>query len=295
MNWSTLESKATRGSQNIIVVAGADGDEVYEALRLAQDKGLARPLLVGDPARCRELSKAHGLDPVDIVSAANDEQAARGAIGALSAGKASLLMKGMVSTSVLLKALVAEKSLFKAGQLLSHILMVENPEGRLLGVTDGGMNPTPDLAQKAAILRNATALFHKLGVAEPRVAVLAANEKHDPRIPGSDDAHALQGMAAEGAFPGCVVAGPIALDLALLPKAAELKGYTGTIRGNADILLAHDISAGNYLGKAMINLAGWPGGGMIAGALVPVILLSRSDSSGEKYRSILLALAGGGA
>lgn len=295
MNWSTLEKNALAGEQKIIAVAGADGDEVYEALKLAQDRGLARSLLVGDGDRCRELSRSHGLDPVDIISAADDGQAATRAIEALSAGRAGLLMKGMVATSVLLKALVAEKSLFNPGQLLSHILMVENPEGRLLGVTDGGMNPTPDLAQKTAILRNATALFSKLGVPEPRVAVLAANEKHDPRIPGSDDARALATMAAEGTFPGCIVDGPIALDLALLPKAAELKGYKGAIRGDADILLAHDISAGNYLGKALVNLAGWPGGGMIAGALVPVILLSRSDSSGEKYRSILLALAGGSA
>jgi phosphate butyryltransferase len=293
MNFSTLERQALTRAPSIIAVCGADGDEVYDALKAAQDKGLARFLLVGEPGRCEALSREHGVTPVGIVSAGSDDEAAAQAVRAVADGRAQLLMKGLVSTPTLLKAVVSEKRLFDAGRLLSHVLVVQSPDGRLLGVTDGGMVPQPDLEQKAAIIRNAVDLFHRLGIETPRVAVLAANEKANPRIPGSSDALELKQRGERGEMPGCIIDGPMALDLALSPRAAVIKDYHGAIQGNADILIVHDISSGNHLGKALITLAGYPGGGMVVGARVPIILLSRSDSAAEKYNSILLALAGG--
>lgn len=293
MNFSTLEGRALAHEPSVIAVCGADGDEVYEALRAAQDKGLARFLLIGKPDRCEALSREYGVTPAGIVAAATEVEAAAEAVGAIIDGRAQLLMKGLVSTPVLLKAVVAEKRLFDEGRLLSHVLVVQSPDGRLLGVTDGGMIPQPDLEQKAGIIRNAVDLFHRLGVGQPRVAVLAANEKPNPKIPGSADAAELKLRGERGAMPGCIIDGPMALDLALLPRAVAIKNYHGAIQGNADILVVHDISSGNHLGKALINLAGYPGGGMVVGARVPIILLSRSDSAAEKYNSILLALAGG--
>ena len=227
------------------------------------------------------------------MEASGDDAAAAASIRAVLDGRAHLLMKGLVSTPALLKAVVSEKSLFDHGRLLSHVLVTESPDGRFVGVTDGGMNPQPDLEQKATIIRNAVDLFHHLGIDVPKVAVLAANEKANPKIPGSSDAVELKQRGDRGEFPGCVVDGPLALDLAMMPKAAEIKGYTGAIRGDADILMVHDISSGNHLGKALINLAGYAGGGMIVGARVPIILLSRSDSAAEKYNSIVMALLGG--
>lgn len=288
MTFETLERAVPKRAPLVIAVCGADGDEVYEALKSAQDRGLARFLLVGDPARCASLAAQHGLEPAGIVAAATDEEAAALAVGAVIDGRAQLLMKGLVSTPTLLKAVVGEKRLFEHGHLLSHVLVVQDPDGRLMGVTDGGMVPQPDLEQKAAIIANAVDLFHRLGVRAPKVAVLAANEKPNPRIPGSADAFELK---RRGEPAGCVVDGPLALDLALVPRAAVLKEYHGPIQGDADILVVHDISSGNHLGKALINLAGYPGGGMIVGARVPVILLSRSDNAAEKYNSIVLALA----
>lgn len=293
MNFDSIEAKARAGKPAVIAVCGADGDEVYEALGEAQKKGLARFLLVGDPGRCDALAKAHGVEPAGVISAEGDEDAAAKAVGAVVEGKAGVLMKGMVSSPVLLRAVVSEKRLFDEGRLLSHVLVAEGPGGRLVGVTDGGMCPTPDLGQKATIIRNAVALFQALGVKVPKVAALAANEKANPKIPGSQDAAELSRMAAEGAFPGCVVDGPIALDLALFPRSAEIKGYKGAVKGDADILLVHDISAGNHLGKAFVELAGRRGGGVIVGAKVPIILLSRADEAITKFTSILLALAGG--
>ena len=293
MNFSTLENRALEHGHSVIAVSGADGDEVYEALRAAQDKGLARFLLIGNPERCEALSRKYGVTPAGIVAAATDDEAAAEAVRAIIDGRAQLLMKGLVSTPTLLKAVVSEKRLFDPGRLLSHVLVVQTPDGRLLGVTDGGMVPQPDLEQKAAIIRNAVDLFHRLGFESPKVAVLAANEKVNPKIPGSSDALELKLRGERGQMPGCVIDGPLALDLALMPKAAAIKGYHGTIQGDADILVVHYISSGNHLGKALINLAGYPGGGMVVGASVPIILLSRSDSATEKYNSILLALSGG--
>ena len=311
MNFESLEARLAGSRPATIAVCGADGEEVYEAIKLAQAKGLARFLLVGDADRCASLAREHGVEPAGIIATTGadsqtaDAAAAAAAVQAVIDGRADLLMKGMVATPVLLKAVVSEKRLFEEGRLLSHVLVVEMPEGRLLGITDGGMNPQPDFAQKATIIRNAVDLFHTLGVPEPKVALLAANEKPNPKIPGSQDAVDLKAMAsgtsaagngadamAGSQFQGCIIDGPLALDLALSPRAADIKGYKGSIRGNADILLVHDISAGNHLGKAIINLAGYPGGGMIVGAKVPIILLSRSDTASEKYNSVVLALAG---
>jgi phosphate butyryltransferase len=293
MNFAELEKRALTGKPAIIAVCGADGDEIYEALKEAQDKKLARFLLVGDESRCAALAREYGIEPVGIVPTTGDDEAAIESIRAIVDGRAHLLMKGLVSTPALLKAVVSEKKLFDEGRLLSHVMVAESPEGRFIGVTDGGMVTQPDLEQKAAIIRNAVDLFHKLGIEKPKVALLAANEKVNPKIPGSTDALELKQRGDRGDFPGCVVDGPIALDLAMMPRAAEVKGYKGAIRGDADILVVHDISSGNHLGKALINLADYSGGGMVVGARVPIILLSRSDSASEKYRSIILALAGG--
>jgi phosphate butyryltransferase len=154
------------------------------------------------------------------------------------------------------------------------------------------MVPVPDLDQKVRILENAVQFFHTLGYDCPQVAVLAANEKFSEKIPGSADALALKEMNENGVITGCLVDGPISLDLALVPEAVRIKRYEGSVRGDADILLVHDVSAGNYLAKALILLAGWSGGGLVIGAKVPVILLSRGDSAREKYQSMILGLLG---
>jgi len=293
VNFAGLEKKAQTGKPLVIAVCGADGDDVYEALKEAQDKKLARFLLVGNKDNCQKLANKYGIEPVEIVGSSSDEEAAAQSIRAILEHKAQLLMKGLVSTPALLKAVVNEKKLFEEGRLLSHVLMAESPEGRLVGVTDGGMVTQPDLAQKATIIRNAVELLHSLGIDKPKVAVLAANEKVNPKIPGSTDALELKQLGEKGEFPACIIDGPIALDLAMIPRAAEIKEYKGAIQGDADLLVVHDISSGNHLGKALINLAGYSGGGVVVGARVPIILLSRSDSASEKYRSIVLALAGG--
>jgi phosphate butyryltransferase len=291
MTFSRLEKLVLGDEPLTIAVAGARGDEVFEALADAANNRLARFVLTGDREEIARSGDEHGLTDYRIIPAAGDEEAAAAAVEAVRCGDADLIMKGKVATAVLLKAVLDEKTIFNTGRLLSHVLVLEHPEGRLIAVTDGGMNIRPDLNQKEQILSSAVELMHALGIDEPKVAVLAAMEKENPKIPESVDAAELQRRWESGGIPGCVVEGPMALDLAVSPRACELKDWNGRIRGDADVLLVHDISGGNYLGKSLIYNAGYPGGGLVLGGGRPVILLSRSDSAGEKYRSILLALA----
>lgn len=292
MNFETLEHRICEGPPKTVAVSGAAGEEIFEALRRAEERGMASFILTGREDLCRDMCRRFGITPEAVIPADSEEEEARLAVKAVSSGRAQLLMKGKTSTPVLLKALLGEKSLFAEGRLLSHLAVLENGEGRMIGITDGGMVPRPDLAQKALILENAVDFFHRLGVEAPKVAVLAANEKPEPKIPGSLDALELKNRAERGEFSGCVVDGPLSLDLAMVPNSALMKKYTGPIRGDADILLVHDVSAGNYLGKSLINPGGFSGGGLILGARIPVILLSRGDSVREKFLSILLALYG---
>ena len=291
MLFRELESELRKGRRIRIAVAGADGDEIFTSLRLSEKLGITEALFIGNLQTIQDGTERAGMECFGAECAESDAEAAALAVEAVRDGRADLLMKGAVSTAVLLKAVLAEKTVFSRGRLLSHLAVLVSREGRILGITDGGMNINPDLDQKRQILESAVAAFHRIGIAEPRVAVLAAMEKENPKIPESMDAGELSRLHDEGAIRGCIVEGPLALDLAVTPEACRMKDYKGKIQGNADILLAPDISAGNILAKSLVHLGGWQGGGVVVGAGRPIILLSRSDTAAEKYHSILLAIA----
>ena len=291
MFFRKLESELRNGPRVRIAVAGAAGDEIFSSLRLSEKLGITEALLVGEKQAAVSGSESAGMEHYSILEAAGEEEAARKAVEAVRDGKADLLMKGKVSTAVLLKAVLSEKTVFSRGKLLSHLAVLEASGGHILGITDGGMNINPDLGEKKTILESAVKAFNALGIKRPKVAVLAAMEKENPKIPESMDAGELSRLQDRGEITGCIVEGPMALDLAVTPEACRLKNYKGKIQGNADILLAPDISAGNILAKSLVHLGGWKGGGIIVGAGRPIILLSRSDTAEEKYNSILLAIA----
>ena len=291
MFFRKLESDLRDGARVRVAVAGARGDEIFASLRLSEKLGITEALFVGDPEEIRDGAGRAGMECFGAESAGSDEDAARIAVEAVRDGRADLIMKGAVSTALLLKSVLSEKTVFARGRLLSHLAVLEAPNGRILGITDGGMNIGPNLEEKKQILESAVDAFHILGNPEPRVAVLAAMEKENPKIPESMDAGRLSRLQDSGDISGCVVEGPMALDLAVNPEACRLKGFRGKVQGDADILLAPDISAGNILGKSLIQLGGWEGGGVVVGAGRPIILLSRSDNASEKYHSVLLAIA----
>jgi phosphate butyryltransferase len=206
-------------------------------------------------------------------------------------GEADGLMKGKVSTPGLLKAVLNKKYNLRTDRLLSHIALMEIPSyHKLLLFTDGGMVITPNLEQKVGILLNGVQVMQGIGVQRPKVAVLAAIEKVNADMPETVDAEKLVQMARRGELGKVEVEGPMAMDIAMSPEAARLKGFESQISGDPDILLMPNISAGNISAKALWHLAGAKIAGLIVGARKPIVLLSRSDDAVTKLNSIALAV-----
>lgn len=288
MTFSDLVYEIKNSEKRIIAVAAPTGENIYSALKEVEDDGLCSFLLVGDEDQITQEAGKYNLKYFNILNSAHP---ADDAVNAVLNNNAQVLMKGKLDSSVFLKAIINRKDELLTSNLLSHLLVVESNFGRLLGVTDGGMNITPNIDQKAAITQNSINVFHKLGIEKPKVAVLTAMERINPAIPGAVDADLLSKMALEGQIKGGIVAGPLAIDLALSRRACEIKSISGPILGDADILVVPDMNSGNILGKSLILCAGFPSGGLIAGASFPIIMLSRADEVKEKVNSIILALA----
>lgn len=279
-----------------LVVAAAESTTALLAACLARRQRLADVVLTGDPAQLRRRLQELQEDPAlfELVAAADDADAARRAVGMVRAGEAAVLMKGRLQTADLLRAVLDRRTgLRQEGRLLSDVLVADHPlsqEPRLVGVTDGGVNVAPDLAQKKAIVENAVALFRRLGHDRPRVACLCAVEKVSPAMPHTVDAQALAELNARGELAGCLVSGPLALDNALSVEAAREKGIDHPVAGRADVLLAPTIEAGNTLGKAFTYLAHARVAHVLVGALAPVLIPSRVERAEDKLLSIALGV-----
>jgi len=294
---SRFSFSSIRGGSNapvVMSVAAAEELDVLTAVRQATDLGIVQPLLCGDRDVIHKLSDTGviSLEGMQIEHCADPAAAASRAVSLVAHGDAAMVMKGLVDTSVLLKAVLDRDNGLRSGQVLSHLAIFEL-EGytRPLGITDAAMNIAPDLETKRAILENAVAAFHRLGYEEPRVAVLAAKEKVNPKMPATVDAAELAAANERGEIAGCVVDGPFALDNAVDRRAAETKGISSPVAGNADILLMPTIESGNVLYKALAFLTKSRHAGVIVGARAPIVLTSRADSEAAKLDSIALAAA----
>jgi phosphate butyryltransferase len=209
------------------------------------------------------------------------------------AGEAAVLMKGRLQTSELLRAVLDRSAGLRAGRLLSDVMVADHPLSstpRLLGVTDGGVNVAPTLAQKREILLNAVALFQRLGYERPKVACLCAVETVSEAMPHTLDARELAAANARGELPGCVVSGPLALDNALSIDAARAKGIDHPVAGRADLLLVPTIETGNALGKAFTYLGRSQVAHAVMGARAPVLIPSRVERAQDKLLSIALGV-----
>lgn len=278
-----------------VVVAGAENDTALTAVAHARRKRIAEVVLVGGAAGIRARLAALGEDPerYRIVEAANDAEAARLSVALVRAGEGAVLMKGRIKTGDLLHAVLDRAQGLREGRLLSDVLVAEHPlseDARLVGVTDGGVNVAPTLAQKREILANAVALFRRLGHPLPRVACLCAVETVTPAMPHTVEAQTLAEENAAGEIAGCIVSGPLALDNALSEDAARAKGIDHPVAGRADILLVPTIETGNALGKAFTYLAKKPVAHVIVGAKAPVLIPSRVERAEDKLCSIALGV-----
>jgi phosphate butyryltransferase len=290
-----LQEARARGPLRL-VVAAAESGTALKAAAMARRQGLAEVALTGDPEALRRRLEALGEDPAryQLCRADDDVEAARLAVGMVRAGEAAILMKGRLQTGDLLRAVLDRQAgLRQAGQLLSDVLVADHPlpgVRRLVGVTDGGVNVAPDLAQKKAIVENAVALFRRLGCDLPKVACLCAVERVNPAMPHTVDAQALAAMNAAGELGGCLVSGPLALDNALSLEAAREKGIDHPVAGHADLLLAPTIETGNALGKSFTYVGRAHVAHVIVGALAPVLIPSRVEQADDKLLSIALGV-----
>lgn len=275
-----------------LAVASAEDEDVLAAVKEAQEMGIVEAILVGDQQKIESLGEKLGLelDKFTVINEPNMEQAALEAVKLVSQGKADFVMKGLLDTSILLKAVLNREVGLRAEGLLSHVMVYETPTyHKLLYLTDGGMNIEPTLEEKEGILRNAVAAAKALGNKTVKVACLAAKEKVSEKMKSTVDGAALKQKSLEGAFgEGVIVEGPIAFDLAVSKEAAEIKRFNSPVSGEADILLVPTIEVGNGIGKALTYLANAKSAGIIMGAKAPVVLVSRADSAESKLYSIAL-------
>ncbi len=284
-----LQAAREKPAARMAVAAAADA-EVLQAVKLACSDGIIEPLLVGDKGAILEASREAELDVEDkwIFDCSEPEEIAARTMRLVSDGEADFLMKGLIGTSTLLRALLSKEYGLRRERLLSHLSLMEIGRERLIIMTDGAMNIAPDLEKKAGIIANAAEVAHKLGLDKPRVAPLAAVENVNPDMPATLEAAALSKMADRGQIKGVVVDGPLALDNAVDEKAARHKGIDSPVAGKADILLMPDIEAGNIFYKAMLYLGGYRAASIVVGARVPVVLTSRADDARTKLVSIAL-------
>lgn len=291
-NFEQLAQRARSLPRRTAAVAAAHDPHVLEAVRDASAQGLVDYLLVGDPDKIREIAAGMDFtpDPERIIPESDDVACAKRAVELVRQGRAQLLMKGKLQTSTLLREVVNKETGIGKGGLMSHVAMFQIPGfKKLLAVTDGGMVLAPDLAAKKGILENAVDFLHSLGVEEPKVAVLCPVEVVNPKIQATVDAAALAEMNQKGELPGCVVAGPISMDLALSLESAQIKGYQSPVTGDVDLLVVPDMSCGNILGKSFVYAAQAVMAGCIVGAQVPVVLTSRGSTAQEKLYSLVIS------
>ena len=251
-------AEARKHGPKLVAVAGEPGDELGEAAELARAQGIAT---------CRSY-------PTALAAAA-----------AVRSGEADLLIKGLVDTKEFMAAVLDREQGLRSGRLVSHVAVIE-VAGRLRLVTDSGICLAPTLEDKIEIIRNALPLAHRLGMNPARVAVLAAVEKVNPKMPETVDAAEL----AKLDLPGCVIQGPLAVDNAVSEEAARIKGVSGPVAGRADILLVPSVLAGNMFCKGIMYFADCRFGGLVAGTSRPVAFLSRADSAESKLNTIALGV-----
>jgi phosphotransacetylase len=275
----------------VAIVAANDAHTVESAV-LGQRDGLIEAVLIGDDAKIRGHLEALGQDQAGyaIVPAASTEACLAEAVALVQAGAATVLMKGQLETGDMMRAILARENNLRRSPVLSVAGLYECERyPKLIALTDQAINTYPGLDEKKAILENAVGLLHGLGLARPKVAVLAAVEKVNPKMRETVDAAALKEMNQAGQITGCVVDGPLSFDLATLKEAATVKGYASEVAGDADLLIAPDLVCGNVLAKALTGFAGALTAGTVLGAAVPVVLVPRSAEASDKYYSLALA------
>lgn len=271
-----------------IAVAPAQDLHTLEAIVNASRDGMVSPVLIGNESEIRVILQELGADPEEmkIIHVEDPIACIQKAVDLVKAGEVDCIMKGKIETGQMMKVLVNKETGIRKNDTMSLLAFMESPNyHKIFAITDVGLLVYPTKEQKKAAIENAVYAFHTLGIAEPKVAILAAVEKLNPKMKETVEAYEIK---TEG-VTGCIIEGPISYDLAMDPESAVIKGFESPVSGDADILVVPDIVSGNIAAKTITTIGGGRTGGVVLGARVPVLLVSRAASADDKYMSIVLA------
>ena len=249
---------------------------------------MVEPVLIGDEPKIREILAQIGTDAdkMTIIHVEDPTEAIQKAADMARDGEVDCIMKGKTETGALMKVLVNRERGIRKNDTMSLLAFMESPNyHKVFAITDVGLLTYPSKDQKKAAIQNAAEAFHALGVEQPKVAILAAVEKVNPKMKETVEAAEIKEEGVEG----CIIEGPISYDLAMDPASAPIKGYVSPVAGDADLLVVPDIVSGNIAAKTITVIGGGRTGGVVLGAKVPVLLVSRAASADDKYMSIVIA------
>ncbi|WP_373482339.1 phosphate acyltransferase [Acetobacterium sp.] len=291
-NFNDIGESVKGGKKGTLVVAAAAEGDLLKALSTANEVYLDRVILVGSRAKIEtiSISESVNISKMEIIDVADMAAACEKAVALVRQGQADFIMKGLVDTAIFLKAVINKADGLMVGHLLSSIMMVRIATyHKFLILSDGGMIIDPDLEKKQGIITNAVEFSRLLGISPIKVGCLAAKEKVNPKMPATVDGAALKQLSQNHFWGSDVlVEGPIAMDLLISKKAAQVKGFVSEVAGDADVIIMPNIETGNAIIKVMTHLGHAQLGGIVMGACVPIILTSRSDSYENKLNSIIL-------
>ncbi len=290
-NFDELLTVVKSKEKKKVAIAAAQDPVVIEAVCMAAEMGLIKPILVGDSKKITDIFSELNISDkgYEIVDEPDLIESAKKAVSLVREGEADFLMKGLIPTADIMRAVLDKEKGLRTDSLISHVMVYKvDTYSKFLFLSDGGINVAPDLEQKVKILENAIKVCNAMGLDKVYASCLAGAETVNPKIQATVDAKAIADMKDKWAKYNAVVEGPVALDLAINKAACEHKGYKGEGGGRADILLVPYYEVGNVLGKSMTYLANSESAGIIMGAKVPIVLVSRADSSKTKLLSIAL-------
>lgn len=292
-NFKDVIKFAKERGPKVVAVACCQDREVLIAVEMARKENIIEAILIGDIEKTKEIAKSLGIniENYQLIDIKDLEEASLKSVKLVSQNKADMVMKGLVDTSIILKSVLDKKVGLRTGNVLSHVAVFDiEGYNKLFFVTDAAMNLAPDVNVKKQIIENSCKVAHSLDINNPKVAVLCAKEKVNPKMQDTIDAKELEEMCKRGTIKDCIVGGPFALDNAVSIEAAKHKGINHPVAGNADILLAPDIEAGNILYKSLVFFSKSKNAGVIVGAKAPIILTSRADNEETKLNSIALGV-----
>ena len=284
---SIIENAKAKKRHKRVAIIEAGEQHTIDATIQAWREGIIDPVLIGNKEKIMELSG--GVDfPADAIIGTNSpEESAQIAVRLVREGKIDFLMKGLAETSTVIKAVLNRENGIRTGRTISQVTLISLERyHKLLCLTDPSIVMNPTLEKKKDMVQNAVDILRKLGYECPKVAALCAIEKENPDMVETVDAAALKRMADEGIITGCELEGPISADIAFDAEAAKLKGFKGTVAGDPDILLMPTLASGNILAKALRQFANSINVGVMVGAAVPMVLVSRTTNTRSKYTSL---------